>query len=110
MPVDFDATVNAAAMAAFGQAATYAPKDSDAFALNGDFRSSHSEVTVSEGAPVSTTVPVMFVRLADFPAGISPAQNDTLMVNGVEYRVADIEPDAIGGAKLLLMLAADEQP
>ncbi len=44
---------------------------------------------------------VLFVRLADFPAG-APANGDLVTVNGVAYKVYAIDNDGHGGAEVTL--------
>lgn len=113
MGVDFDALALAPCIAAFGEKAngrsvTYQPAGGAAAAVDGIFDAAHEEVTVQQGAPVSTINPMLGIRLADFPGGTAPAQGDRLTIRGTPYEIVDIEPDGQGGANLKLMLASDD--
>lgn len=53
-------------------------------------------------AVASTTAPTLGVNLADFPEGVEPKVGDTLVRQGVTWRVADVKRDGEGGATLPL--------
>lgn len=53
-------------------------------------------------AVASTTAPTLGVNLSDFPEGVEPAVGDTLVREGITWRVADVQFDGVGGAKLPL--------
>jgi hypothetical protein len=55
---------------------------------------------VATESVVSTVGPALGVSLADFPA--EPVKGDTLVREGLTYRVDDIQPDGEGGADLIL--------
>lgn len=105
MPVPFDQLLIGPALAVFGEATTYTPAAGQVFTLQGAFLSAYKTVEFQDGAAASTQSPALDVRLSDFPAG-APAPGDTVLVRGALYSVADVQPDGIGGAKLLLQLAA----
>lgn len=65
------------------------------------FDCNYLEVDVNTGVPVSTTSPVLGVRVADLPDGRAE-KNDRAEVNGTTYRVVNFKPDSCGGAKLFL--------
>lgn len=115
MPIDWDALVIAPTMAAFGETdpadpamtPTYYPVLGPAFPLNGVFDEGFLSVVMDDPlAPVSTVNPVMGVRLADFPAGIAPGENDNVFIPrvGLTYKVQNVETDSHGWAKLQLLL------
>jgi hypothetical protein len=103
--IDFSTLVLGPAMAAFGEPVTYDPVEGDAFALTAVVDLAHAEVSFTDGAPVSTVKPMLGVRLADFPAGIAPQQDDQATVRGTLYDVVDVEPDGQGGAMLVMQEA-----
>lgn len=108
--LDFDALVAAPVLEAFGDVAqlggpaTYTPQAGAAFTIDGVFDAAWRELEFRgsrHGAslPVSTTKPAFAVRLSDFPAGVEPALDDTLVrFNGETYRVGDIRPDGVSGS------------
>ncbi|MDP1628855.1 hypothetical protein [Parvibaculum sp.] len=87
-----------------GEDATYTPlKSAPAtapFAVRGPFDEAAEIVEMGNEAPVSGTMPVLGVRLADF--AVEPAQGDRVTVLGALYEVWDTRPDGQGGMKLLL--------
>lgn len=104
MPVDFDSTLLAASQTAFGEPVTYTAAGGAPLALTGVFLAAYKDVTFSEGAAVTTVRPVLDMRLSAFGA-IAPAQGDRVTVRGAVYNVADLQPDGIGGVRLILQLA-----
>ncbi len=106
-----------AAMAAFGTRIRYAPKGAgrpagpftqqpDGAALTGVYDARHALIEMnSDGAPISTTTPVLGVRLSVMP--VAPLAGDEVTIlegrdAGMLYRVVDPQPDGNGGAKLIL--------
>ncbi len=121
MAIDFDELVLKPAIAVFGEpsaapgtpAIAYQPADgSPVFYVDGVFDDAHVTESFEEGAPVSTTHPVLGVRLAQFPADHQPfADGDdgdqVGPIRGVIYRVIDVNPDGHGWAKLVLQRVSD---
>lgn len=106
MPVDFDDLVLAPLIGVFGESALYAPARGAPVTLTGIFDEAARTLTFEEGAAVSSTRQLLGVRLADFPVGVTPAQGDRVTLRGAVYQVADVEPDGMGFAKLVLLAAA----
>lgn len=112
MPVDLDAP-NRAALGAFGDAAQagkkarYTPLDGPSFDLDGLFDEAWATIEIRQSrfgiSPVSTTKPCFGVRLADFPAGVTPEQGAKIVrANGKEYSISDAQPDGLGWVYLSL--------
>jgi hypothetical protein len=114
MPVDLDAP-NRAAMGAFGDQAqtgkkwTYTPTVGQAFDIDGVYDEAWNTLaiqSISRGgiAPVSTTKPALWVRIADLPIGFKPRQREALLRHstGQNYAVADTQIDGMGGIRLIL--------
>lgn len=108
MTVYFD-TLNATAVQTFGicasagSKATYTPANGAPFALDGVFDKAwrDDEPPATRHAPrmgISTTRPVFGCRLADFPPGVSPAQDDRIDIpNAGSFTVVDPRPDGLSG-------------
>ncbi len=62
---------------------------------------------VTGDAEIVSSGPPLFVKLADFPSGITPKRDHKVKVREVWYRVAQVLPDGQGGATLLLKIARD---
>lgn len=90
-----------ASVETFGVAATFMPAAGAAFALIGVYDEPHFEVTQQDVA-ISSSQPSFGVRLADFPPGVAPAQDDRLTIGAEQFRVVDVERDGQGGARLIL--------
>jgi hypothetical protein len=123
MAIDLARLTLAPAMRLFGAAVLYATPDAPGFVLRAVFDRAHVEVFSADGIPVSTIRAQLGVRMASFPAGIVPAQGDHVQVAlfgarhvdhaapppaGVtlhDYLVQDVQPDAEGGAVLILSAA-----
>lgn len=94
----------AEAMESFGEAVAFeAPVMVDPatpFGGRGKFDAAHEAVDVGGEAGVSSTTPVLTVRLADFVT--APRDGSRLTVRGERYEVYDPQPDGQGGVKLLL--------
>lgn len=113
MPVDLDAPTRAG-LRAFGDVAqtgkawTYTPKGAAPFDLDAIYDEAWATIEIRNTrfsmAPVSTTKPCILVRLADFPAGLKPAQFDTVVRNSTceAYEIADVNEDGFGCAHLPL--------
>jgi len=103
-----------ASMKAFGTPFTYWPKGAgrpagpfttrpgSADPLQGVWDEKHSLVEMVDGAPISTTAPVLGVHLMDLP--VAPLAGDEVDIAARHWRVVDPQPDGQGGAKLILEL------
>jgi len=68
--------------------------------LQAVFDTAHIEVDPDTGAPVSSTNPVLGVRLADLPN--EPTSRDRVRARGQLYRISDVQPDGVAGALIIL--------
>lgn len=102
-----------AAMDVFGTAFIHAPKGEDRPAgpfsqtadgrpLRGVWDEAHALVTLGGEGSVSTTAPVLGVRMADL--AVEPLQGDEITIGGRVWEIVDPRPDGQGGAKLILEL------
>lgn len=114
MPVDLDAP-NRAAMRLFGDQAqkgqkwTYFPQNGQPFDINGIYDEAWNSIGIQNLgragiAPVSTTQPAFWLRIADLTGGFRPKQRDRLRQNatGQSFQISDTLPDSMGGIRLLL--------
>lgn len=111
MPIDIDAIVNAAIIGQFEHSSTitYYPvvsaPEAAPFPVRGIWDREHeavlTEVAGSEtkSSGVSTTLPVLNVRLAPFAR--PPQQGDRFEVDGEIFKVSDVRPDGLGMADLV---------
>lgn len=88
--------------AAFGDVLTYRPAGRAPFAACGIFTAAHAEIArggfgpgVSGAAPVLTLPP-------DETLGVTPRPGDLVTVRGGDWRVADVQRDGSGMARLIL--------
>jgi hypothetical protein len=106
MALDFDALVLGPCMDAFAQPVSYTAQSGQRVAIVGVFDRYHVEVSFDgTGAPVSTTLPVLGLREAAFPAGMCAAQGDIVSIAGTHYEITDTQPDGHGHVLLMLKLA-----
>jgi len=89
--------LNAACLAAFGREVVYCPAAGAPFTVTGVLETG---VRLEETAP--GTYAVLFLRLADLPH--PPECGDEVEIDGVTYKVFEVEADAAGGVKLALRL------
>lgn len=104
MPVDFDALVNAPLAELFGRGVTYTPSGGDPVEVTGIFQAQHQTVETEGELTFSSTAPVLWIRLADWPQ--APARFDGVIVDAAAYIIEDVRPDGQGGVKLILKRAA----
>lgn len=99
-------------MTQFGDAVSYTPATGGpAFPVVGVFMAPHEAIDVGAPTGISTTAPVLGVDLPDFllrkvAAGHTetpPTQQDTLVREGLTYRVIDVKPDSEGGGLDLVL-------
>lgn len=69
------------------------------------FDATYFAVDQNTGAEVSSRQPVMGVRTADLPADRN-SETDRILVNGVVYRITDVQPDGEAGTTLFLSKAS----
>lgn len=90
------------ALRTLGQDVQYTPAATGvAVTIRGIFSKPNESVDVTHGmAPITGTRPTLGIRLSDLAA--KPTKSDTVVVNGVTYRVIDSSEDGEGGSRLQL--------
>lgn len=88
-----------ACLRVFGRDVIYLPEAGGQAAIRAVFQPARETEDTSPGVYA-----VLFVRLADLP--LAPVRGDEVEINGVRYKVFDIEADAEGAAVLRLRQAA----
>lgn len=105
--IDWDGLVLQPTMAVFGQTVVYTPAGGTAFTLvDAVFDDAyHPLQPIEDGTAMTTELPVLGVRLSEFPTGVTPLQGDSVVITalGITYKVRDVEPDGHGHVKLLLL-------
>lgn len=106
--IDFDATVLAAAGAAFGEQVTYLPGSGGALTVTGVFDDRWQEVKYQDGVEMVGTRTVLNLRQSALPA--LPVQGELLRIRGRIYVIAEPpEADTVGDVRLYLRAATDAQ-
>ena len=90
--------VDEACLRVFGRDVLYLPEAGGQAAIRAVFQSAREAEDASPGVYA-----VLFVRMANLPA--APACGDEVEIDGVRYKVFDIEADAEGAAVLRLRKA-----
>ena len=108
--IDWDALVLTPVMGVFSQAVDYSIAGGATLALRyGVFDDAYVSVDALSDRGVTSTMPTLGVRLAEFPAGFNPenAQGDTFTVRatGRVYVVKTGRPDSHGHARFEANLA-----
>jgi hypothetical protein len=85
-----------------GSAITYTPGVGSPVTVQGVFDAAYVRADAGQ-AGVSTASPAVFLRLSELPT--DPREDSpTVTVGGVDYSVHEVEPDGLGGVRLLLHL------
>ncbi len=87
--------LNAAVVETFGREVVYLPEAGGAATIRAVFQPAREAEDASPGVYA-----VLFVRLVGLPA--APVRGDEIEINGVRYKVFDIEADSEGAAVLRL--------
>ncbi len=87
--------LNAHALGAFGRDVIYAPQFGTQFTVRAIFEATHVPEDTAQGVYAAA-----FVQAANFP--VSPERGDDIIVDGVTYKLFDIEADQGGGLFLRL--------
>lgn len=87
--------LNSTVLGAFGREVTYLPQTGGLAAVRGIFENTHE---AQENVP--GVYAVLFVQLADFAQ--PPVRGDEVLVDGLTYKVFDIEADTSGAVILRL--------
>ncbi len=91
--------LNVAVVETFGRQVLYLPETGGEVSVRAVFQPTRESEDSSPGVYA-----VLYVRLADLPA--APVRGDEVEIEGVRYKVFDIEADAEGAAVLRLRKAA----
>ncbi|MNJ50486.1 hypothetical protein D3C77_457580 [compost metagenome] len=67
------------------------------------FDSAHVSVDPETGAPVSSSNPILGVRLIDLPN--KPTNRDRIRARGERYVIADVQADGVAGVTIILRKA-----
>lgn len=90
-----------ATRAVFGEAATYTAPLGSPVAITGEYDAAAVQVEIDAGVAVQTVGPRIAVKLDQIPGGVvTPGAG--ILVRGISYTVAEIEPDGHGMALLRL--------
>jgi len=90
--------VDEACLRVFGREVTYLPEAGGQALIRAVFQPAREAEDASPGVYA-----VLFVRLPDLPE--APVRGDEVAIEGVRYKVFDIEADAEGAAALRLRIA-----
>lgn len=63
--------------------------------VNAVYDAAHREIDPNTGAVVSSTDPIIGLRISDLPA--MPTNQHQFRIRGVLHRVVDVQPDGIAG-------------
>lgn len=104
--IDWDQHVIGPLVGVFGEPATYTLSSGQSFALNVVFDEAYQEVDLTGGTGITSAMPVIGVRVADFPAGwdAENAQGESVYIDSRagSYTVKEGRPDGHGSARLVL--------
>ncbi len=95
---------NRATRRTFGRPVVYTHTSAPAapVAITAIFDKAHQVVTWGEdGQPISTTRPMLDVRLADLAE--RPRKGDGVVIDGITYQVSDVQPGGHGTSQLMLV-------
>lgn len=105
--IDFDATVLAAANAAFGEPVYYYSALGGPFPVSGIFNDRYQELKFQDGIEVVDISIVLGTRANQYP--VQPVQGDLFLVRKILYAIrAPVEPDGLGDLKIKLRAATNE--
>ena len=90
--------LNTTVLGAFGRDVVYTPQAGDSITIRGIFESTHEPEETAPGVYA-----VLFVRAGDLSQ--PPERGDEVTVDGVTYKVFDIEADTTGAVVLRLRQA-----
>lgn len=106
---DVDALILQPCVTTFGEVAQgfalplYTPVGGEPpFAIDGIFDRAYREIDPLTLLPITSAMPVISVRVSQFPVGIEPQQGDLLTIRDGFYVVREVRADGHGAAKLML--------
>lgn len=88
-------------MNVFGGAITYTRGATSVPISKAVFDDNYQAVDPNTGAIITSTNPMLGIRLADLPGGEAQS-GDTVTRKGITYRVIEQQPDSEGHARLIL--------
>jgi hypothetical protein len=87
------AVLNADCLAAFGDPLVYTPQSSSAFTI-AVTQTDRNKFAID---PIPAQYAVRWCKLADFPAGVTPARGDTFAIGTDTFNVVEIRFEEGGG-------------
>jgi hypothetical protein len=102
---DFDSTVLAAGMDAFGEFVTWSPAAGAPQSVPAVFWDNAVETKFEGDTDVDQVTTYLSVRLSQM-TGL-PARGDGFTVRGLAYEASEVLPDGVGGARVRIRLAND---
>ena len=100
MPVDFDRTVLAAGMKAFGVPVTYRPAAGPPVTLSGVFNRQFIDVRLLDEGEAVAPQPALGCRASQLPG--KPAENDQFLIEGQTWSVKRVHDDGLGHYTIFL--------
>jgi hypothetical protein len=97
----FLATADRSVRGILGGPVTYTPGTGAPVVVQGVFDAAFVHADLGE-AGVSTSGPAVFLTLADLPSDPSADLAATVTVGGITYKPREVQPDGLGGVRLLL--------
>lgn len=84
----------------FAVSAAWETQEGESADVEGIFQDAHEVALAGDTVGASTVMPVLTVATAQVPATAS--EGDDLEIGGVNYRVADLQPDGSGLTRIIL--------
>lgn len=84
----------------FGEDVVYTPQGQPAVNMTGIFDELYEGVDPNTNAIITSRQPILGIRDSDL--GLTPRQDDQVLVRGILYRVKEVETDGQGGSRLYL--------
>lgn len=100
--IDWDSKVLAPLENVFGELVQFTPAAGAGFQVTGVFDEAYKEIDLAGGMGVTSVMPVLGVRLSQFPS--PPLQGDqlTILRTAATYVVKEVRPDSHGSILLKL--------
>lgn len=100
--MNFDSKVLTACMDAFGEPVTYVPGAGAEVAMTGVFDEAYQDLHFDGEVQTVDTKPMLGCRLALFPGGIPPAENEQFVIRGQYWVIKRVHPDGLGHLRIFL--------
>lgn len=85
---------------ALGVDVLYLRDGSDPLPLRGVFTANHVDISVGQGAMMSSSAPTLGVNLSDIPT--TPKTGDKIQLGSTKYKIIQAQDDGEGGSLLIL--------